>query len=239
MFDFDRKKYPRTHMPFAVHDDGRLREFGCVMANGKWKVHELVDGEWNRIDTGLPEDATECSPYAWWDGVENKLTITFVGGASAFSLPFRLYEGESGDFHEVTRASVGFCWKGMVVHGDGSNEFDVETEDLRRHVTLNGVLYIYRLSLDETNPTRILASCKLDNDEIKTYAISHQYGTCDELIADGHPTYKPCLCEGHCAYATKTGDDFEDREIVVTDDWRLEHVDDVVEMADETVVEEE
>ena len=27
MFDFDRKKYPRTHMPFAVHDGGRLREF--------------------------------------------------------------------------------------------------------------------------------------------------------------------------------------------------------------------
>ena len=33
MFDFDRKRYHRTHMPFAVHDGDRLREFGCVMNN--------------------------------------------------------------------------------------------------------------------------------------------------------------------------------------------------------------
>ena len=239
MFDFDRKRYHRTHMPFAVHDGDRLREFGCVMINGLWKVHELVDGEWKRIDTGLPEDATECSPFAWWDAIENKLTITFIGGASAFSLPYRMYSGEEGNFHEVTRASVGFCWKGMVVHGDGSNEFDIETEGMRRHITMNNVSYIYRLSLDGTNPTRILATCKLENDEITTYAIDYMRGTCEELIADGNHAYKPCLCDGLCAYAVKCGEGFEDREIRVTDDWRLEQVYGVLELSEERLAEED
>ena len=50
---------------------------------------------------------------------------------------------------------------------------------------MNNVSYIYRLSLDGTNPTRILATCKLENDEITTYSIDIRQETCEELIADG------------------------------------------------------
>lgn len=239
MFEFDKQKYPRTHMPFAVHDGDRLREFGCVMVHGLWQVHELVDGEWIRIDTGLPEDSTECSPFAWWDAVENRFTLTFIGGASRFSLPYRLYSGEGGNFCAVTRAAVGFCWKGMVVHGDGSNEFDIDTEGMRRHVTMSNVSYVYRLSLDGTAPTRVLATCKLEDDSITTYAIDYLHGTCEELIADGKQVYKPCLCDGLCAYAVKCGEDFEDREIRVTADWHLEQVYGAMGISEERFAEED
>lgn len=239
MFDFDRKRYPRTHMPFAVHDGDRLREFGCIMVDGKWKAHELVDGEWRRIATGLPDDATECSPCAWWDAISDRLTLSFVGGASLTSLPYRLYAGEEGDFHEVTYASVGLVHKGMVVHGDGSNEFDIETEGMRRHVTLSGVSYVYRLSLDENAPTRLLATCMMENEDIRTYALDIMRDTCHELIADGHSPYKACLCDGLCAYAVKCGEDWEDREIRVTDDWWLERADGVAQMTEEQVAEED
>lgn len=239
MFDFDREKYPKTHMPFATYDGARRREFGCVMVNGLWKVHELVDGEWRRVDTGLPEDATECSPFAWYDSVDNAFHLTYVGGASAFSVPFRLYGLTNGEVREITRASVGYQWKGTVVHGDGSNEFDVERERERRHFVLNGVTYIYRLTHDATNPRTILASCQLGNDEIRTFAINMLTGECDELIADGQPTYKPCLLDNICAYAVKCGEGFEDREIRVTTDWRCERRENIVKMTVEPYLEEE
>lgn len=239
MFSFDREKYPKTHMPFATYDGVGRREFGCVQINGKWKIHELIDGEWIRIDTQMPEDATECSPFAWYDGVDNTFHMTFVGGASTFSVPFRLYEMVDGNVHEITRASVGFQWKSTTVHGDGRNAFDVERERERRHFILNGVTYIYRLTHDATNPRTILASCQLENEEIHTYAINMLTGDCDELLADGQPTYKPCLLDNQCAYAVKCGEDFEDREIHVTTDWRFVRVENVVEMTVEPYLEEE
>ena len=239
MFSFDKSKYPKTHMPFATYDGSGRREFGCVQINGKWKIHELINGEWIRIDTGLPEDATECSPFGWYDGVDNTFHLTYVGGASAFSVPFRLYGLTNGEVREITRASVGYQWKGMVVHGDGSNEFDVEREDARRHFALKGVTYIYRLTHDATNPRTILASCQTENEEIHTYAINLLTGDCDELLADGQPTYKPCLLDSQCAYAVKCGEDFEDMEIHVTTDWRFVRVENVVEMTVEPYLEEE
>lgn len=239
MFDFDRGKYAKTHMPFATYDDGRRREFGCVMIREKWKVHELVDGEWKRINTGLPEDATECSPFAWYDGVDGSFHLTFVAGASAFSVPFRLYELVNGEVREIVRASVGYQWKGTTVHGDGSNEFDAERDGERRHFTLKNVSYIYRLTHNAMNPRMMLASCKLENEEIHTYAIDMFTEDCSELMADGQPTYKPCLLDGTCAYAVKCGDDFEDREIRTTENWEFERVEGMVEMTVEDVVEED
>ena len=240
MFDFDREKYAKTHMPFATYDDGIRREFGCVMIRDKWKIHELVDGEWKRITTGLPEDATECSPFAWYNA-DGSFHLTFVGGASVFSLPFKLYEMSfaNGEVHEIVRASVGYHWKNTTVHGDGSNEFDAESDGERRHFTLKGVSYIYRIIPDARNSRTILASCQLENEEIHTYAIDEFTGECNELMADGQPTYKPCLLDGTCAYAVKCGEDFEDREIKVTEDWRFERVEGMVEMTVEDIAEED
>ena len=227
-------------MPFATYDCGRRREFGCVMIRGKWKVHELVDGEWKRINTGLPEDATECSPFAWYNA-DGSFHLTFIGGASVFSVPFRLYEMSfaNGEVREIVRASVGYQWKGTTVHGNGRNEFDVERGGERLHFVLKGVSYIYRLTHNATNPRTILASCQLDNKEIHTYAIDEFTGECNELMADGQPTYKPCLLDGTCAYAVKCGEDFEDREICTTENWEFVRVEGMVEMTVEDVAEED
>ena len=227
-------------MPFATRDGGIYHEYGCVMVNGKWKIHELMGDEWCRIETGLPADATECSPFAWYDDNKDEYHLTFIGGASLFSLPFRLYDRvNDGEFREITYASVGFQWKQTTVHGNSSNEFDVEQRMERRHFVLNGVKYIYRLTHDVNNPRMILASCKTENDEIHTYGIDIFNRDCHELLVDGNPTYKPCLIDGKCAYAVKCGEDFEDREIRVTDNWELKHLESFVEMTVEPYLEED
>jgi len=243
IYHYDHSRYPKAHMPYAIMDLGRLRQFGCIQIEGRWKVHELVDGEWHRIETGLPEDATECSPFAFYDADREQVGLTFIGGASAESMPFRMHRCanvDSPEFREVVRCSVGYQWKRMTVHGDGSGVFDIDYEEgWRRRIAIEGVRYIYRITSDYEAPWRVLASCQLEDDSIHTYGIDTVLGNCEELVADGLPTYKPCICAGQCAYAVKNGEDFEDRSIESTLNWRYEQVmDNPVRMTDEMAAEE-
>lgn len=69
MFDF--KEEICSHMPFIAYGEAPYFEpkaFCCLMLNGKWKLHHFYNGKWERVNTGLPDDATECSPTAEWKG---------------------------------------------------------------------------------------------------------------------------------------------------------------------------
>ena len=66
-------------MPFIAYDEnGQPKQFCCLKVNDKWKIHHFEDGIWKRLYTGLPDDATECSPTAEWtiDGWR----VSFIGG---------------------------------------------------------------------------------------------------------------------------------------------------------------
>ena len=69
MFNFNDSRY--THMPFAaIGPDGNAKEFCCIQVNGQWKLYHFTGKNWKRVRTGLPADATECSPTAEFeDGV--------------------------------------------------------------------------------------------------------------------------------------------------------------------------
>ena len=65
MFDFSEGDSRYSHMPFAAFDgDGNPQEFCCLDVGGLWKLHWRRGRKWRRIQTGLPEDATECGPTA-------------------------------------------------------------------------------------------------------------------------------------------------------------------------------
>lgn len=238
MFEYDFDKYPKTHMPFAEYDDGRIREFGCVMVGGKWKVHELIDHEWVRVNTEMPEDATECSPFGWYDVDEQKFRLQYIGGASVFIMPFRLYELDDGA-HEIVKAAVGCQWKGITVSGNGSCRFDIEKRDERLCVNIRDVRNIYRITHNVMNPTQILASVEDNGGNIRTLVYDFWRDRCYELLADGKPTYKPCIIGDVCAHALKCGDDFEDRRIVTTEDWEMTPVPHFADVEHERVVEED
>ena len=90
MFEFE--KDVKSHMPFVAYAPGDWRhgrQFCCIMVNGKWKVHQYKDGKWQRVNTGLPEDATECSPAAeYLFGVWH---LSFIAGGAEGDRKFRLY----------------------------------------------------------------------------------------------------------------------------------------------------
>ena len=90
MFKFENKV--KSHMPFAApdpHNGFAPRLFCCIMIGGKWKIHQFKNGAWVRINTGLPEDATECSPAA--ECIDGVWHLTFVAGGAESSRMFRLY----------------------------------------------------------------------------------------------------------------------------------------------------
>lgn len=68
-------------MPFVAHGappDYMPKAFCCLKVGGKWKLHHYENGEWKRVYTGLPEDATECSPTA--ELVGGRWRISFIAG---------------------------------------------------------------------------------------------------------------------------------------------------------------
>jgi hypothetical protein len=63
-------------MPFAAYDgNGSPQEFCCIQRDGLWKLHWLKGGKWKRIQTGLPDDATECGPTAEFEDGMWKLSF--------------------------------------------------------------------------------------------------------------------------------------------------------------------
>ena len=119
MFKFDENI--KSHMPFAAPDPQngfRPRLFCCIMIGGKWKIHQFKNGTWVRINTGLPEDATECSPTAeYLFGVWH---LTFIAGGAEGNRMFRLYHIADLDKGilpvAVCPADVGFLQKNKFVH---------------------------------------------------------------------------------------------------------------------------
>ena len=80
-------------MPFVAHGappDYAPKAFCCLKVGGKWKLHHNENGEWKRVYTGLPEDATECSPTA--ELVGGRWRISFIAGGHESDRRFYLYK---------------------------------------------------------------------------------------------------------------------------------------------------
>ena len=90
MFDFNSADRRYTHMPFAAFGgEGRPQEFCCINIGGLWKLHRRQDRKWRRIQTGLPDDATECGPTAEWE--DGMWKVSYIAGGWKGDRRFRLY----------------------------------------------------------------------------------------------------------------------------------------------------
>ncbi len=201
-----------THMPFLLNCDGRTRMFGCRKINGVWKLHENVDGDWRRIDTGLPDDAIECSPAADYDN--GRLTISFIAGGAVGARLFMLYKMPDGEAPEpVAAADVGFVWEPRTVHAHRTGAISLIEPERDRTLLIPGAEYLYRVSYIPDAPDQLLISGK-NADGIFSWLYNLRTGELFSALADGEPAYKTAFLGGKCWYAKRTGDGFEDREIV-------------------------
>lgn len=216
MFDFNNGV--KSHMPFATFDpiSGGVKEFCCIMVNGKWKIHQFKDGKWQRVNTGLPEDATECSPSA--EFLLGIWHLSFIGGGAETDRKFRLYhisDLNSGVLPlAVCPADVGFIQKNRLVYASRHGPIYVEDAGMTRKITFTDTEYFYRISYDPFNPNNLLISGQTFAGDIFSRSYNLVTGQLFDIETDGVPAYKTAIVKGEYFYARQTGNGFEDREIV-------------------------
>lgn len=217
MFDFDAGV--ESHMPFAAPDPANgfaPRQFCCMKIGGYWKVHQFRNGVWQRVNTGLPDDMTECGPVA--ECVDGVWHLTFIAGGSERSRLYKLYHIgglDEGDLPVVvTAASSGFIMKSRLVYAPRSGPISVEEPGKTMTITILDAEYIYRLSYDPFHSGVLLVSGQCFNGDIFSRLYDMMRGELYELEADGDPAYKAALWKERCYYAKRVGANFEDRRIV-------------------------
>lgn len=203
-------------MPFVAHGappDYAPKAFCCLKIGGKWKLHHCEDGKWKRVYTGLPEDATECSPTA--ELVGGRWRISFIAGGHEGDRRFYLYKMEGLDSppERVVSADVGFVWKNRIVYGGRSGGLFIVLGESTQKLTFADVEYLYRVSYNPDCPQELLISGQYKNGEIFSWILNPREKSLYELSVNGVPAYKAALFKGRCFYAER-GNGFEDRRIV-------------------------
>ncbi len=228
MFKFEDGVH--SHMPFAAPDPKNgfaPREFCCLAVNGKWKIHQFANGVWSRIPTGLPEDATECSPAA--ECIGGTWRMTFVAGGAETDRLFRLYhicDLDGGAPPVVLRpADVGFLQKNTLVHATRHGPLFIVKPQRTLKVSFRDAKYLYRVTYDPFCPKRLFVSGQTVSGEIfsRIYLTGNNelYG----LEADGVPAYKAFFWHDRCFHAERIGAGFEDRRIAEAEHVRITRLD--------------
>lgn len=226
MFDFTENTY--SHMPFIAH--GAAPEFVpehfcCLMLGGKWKLHHFTGGEWKRIATGLPEDATECSPCAEYDPVSGKWQLSYIAGGFEGERPFYLYQIDDLDNpnpERIVGADVGFIFKNRVAYGGRTGAFFVADGVRTKGIAFADTEFLYRVSYNPNNPHELIFSGQTQVGELFSRVYNLATGKAYKLSADGVPAYKAAFFNGDCYYAQRgESDNFEERRIVKAEGFSL------------------
>ena len=225
MFDFSENDTRYTHMPFAAFGpDGNPQEFCCIQCNGLWKLHWRRGRKWRRIQTGLPDDATECGPTA--EREDGMWKLSFVAGGWKGDRRFRLYRMYGMDSAPMAQgfADVGFVRKGVVAMA--GRRGPIVLKDAERTVTLKipEAEYLYRLSYDPRRPNRLLVSGQFRGGGIFSWAYAPGMDELTAVTDNGVPAYKCAFWDGRCYYAERLAG-FEERRIVKAEHLEYTHLD--------------
>ena len=206
-------------MPFVANGappDYASKAFCCLKVGGKWKLYHREDGKWKRVYTGLPEDATECSPTA--ELVDGRWRIPFIAGGHENDRRFYLYkiDGIGNVPEKVVSADVGFVFKNRIVYGGRSGGLYIVSGGNTQKLTFPDVEYLYRVSYNPDNPSEWLISGQTKSGGIFSRGCNVFAETVQSLCVNGKPAYKAALFNGKCFYAERGGNGFEDRRIAET-----------------------
>ncbi|HPD31721.1 MAG TPA: hypothetical protein PLL20_17150 [Phycisphaerae bacterium] len=227
-----------THMPFltrlaassdaeAIVDQGKLVLFYCrsgpkdvdVSAGSRrWKLWIAVgDRPPRRLETGLPDDLTECSPTAWSD--DTGWHVTFIAGGASESPLYRLYRMDGPDLDDLSKpvaihaTRAAFVYGDRLVHADPENLIYVRQPSGDFDIELPGA-FIYRVSYRADEPDTLLISGAWQT-ERDVFALEYDLRTGEQhlLECDGLPAYKCTILGNKVLYAQRIGEHFEHRRI--------------------------
>lgn len=238
MFNFDKNTF--SHMPFVAYGkppDFKAEKFCCLKVCDKWKLHHFDGETWKRINTGLPDDATECSPTA--ELIDGKWQVSFVAGGAEPDRKFRLYKiADLGNSQPevVCEAEIGFVWKNRIAFGKRSGGLYISDASKTQKLTFAGVEYLYRVSYNPSNPNELLISGQYKSGKLFSWACNINAKTLYSLCVNGKPAYKAAFF-GNTLFYAKRGDSdgFEERHIVSSESYEkaLLNFDEVVSVETE------
>lgn len=214
MFDLNADDRRYTHMPFAAFGgDGRPQEFCCINIGGLWKLHWRQGRKWRRIQTGLPDDTTECGPTAEFE--EGMWKLSFIAGGWKGDRRFRLYRMYGTGTQPMAQgfADVGFVRKDTVAMAGRRGPIVIREPERTITLEIPEAEYLYRLSYDPQRPNRLLISGQSRDGSIFSWSYVPEMRELNEITDDGIPAYKCALWDGQCFYAERL-DGFEERRIV-------------------------
>lgn len=225
MFDFNADDRRYTHMPFAAFGgNGSPQEFCCINIGGLWKLHWRQGRKWRRIQTGLPDDATECGPTAEFE--DGMWKLSFIAGGWKGDRRFRLYRMYGTGTQPMAQgfADVGFVRKDTVAMAGRRGPIVIRETERTITLEIPEAEYLYRLSYDPQRPNRLLISGQRRNGSIFSWSYVPEMRELNEITDDGTPAYKCALWDGQCFYAERL-DGFEERRIVKAEHLELTPLD--------------
>ena len=230
MFKFNESTL--SHMPFVAYrefPDFELKCFCCLLVGGKWKLHYLDKNEWKRLDTGLPYDATECSPTAEYEPSSDTWKVSFIAGGHETDRRFYLYKIEdlkNPIAEKITEADVGFIWKNKVIYGGRKGPIFIAGDRKPQALSFRNVEYLYRVSYNPDNPHELLISGQYGTGELFSWVCNPVAKILQEISVGTEAAYKVAFAKGKLYYAQRINNaGFEDRRIIEAEDFELEALD--------------
>lgn len=190
----------------------------CLKTGGKWKVHANSGNGWNRVDTGLPEESVECSPFIYAESVsEGGMSLSFIGGGYESNRKlylYRIHDFLRNPFVErVAESECGFCFKNFTVLCGRNGPIYVYRDSCTRVVAITGAVHYYRISSMPDNPNSLVVSWQDMSGNMLTHVVNPESRKAWELRCGGGFAYKPVVYGGMCYHAVRCGEGFEDRRI--------------------------
>lgn len=217
-------------MPFiGSGENQKTKSFCCIKINDKWKLHHFDGEEWQRVNTGFPDDATECAPCAEFVHETGKWSLSFVAGGSQTLKQFWLYyiaDLDNPNPIKIVPAAVGFAFKNRIAYALKNGALTIVSGKKSYNYTFADLLFFYRVSYNPQNPSEILMSGKNTKNEIFSWIFNPSTRTLSELTTNGLPAYKAAFWRGKLFYAKRgENESFEERHIVEADTYNLKPLD--------------
>ena len=212
-------------MPFIQFDENsQPMLFCCLQVNGLWKIHYYNGVAWVRLYTGLPEDATQCSPTA--EFADGMWKISFIAGGAEESPMFYLYRKygfQAQSAIPVMPADVGFVWKDQTTIASRKSSIFQFEQGVTTQLQIQNIEYLYRITYNPSNPRDLLISGQDFNGDIFSIKYNPQSEQMFRIFDGDKVCYKACFWYGDCYYAQKKDDGgFEDRKIVKAKNLKLQ-----------------
>lgn len=225
MIQFSKDRY--SHMPFIqFNSESQPMLFCCLQINGIWKIHYYNGTRWVRLYTGLPDDATQCSPAAEYE--DGMWKISFIAGGSEESPMFYLYRKYGFEAQlaiPVMPADVGFIWKEQTTIASRKSSIFQFEQGATTQIQLQNIEYLYRITYNPNNPRQLLISGQEHSGNIFSITYFPQSGQMFRVFDGDKICYKACFWYDECYYAQKKDDEgFEDRRIVKAENLILQPI---------------